>query len=845
MKKVLSLVLVMAMVLSSMSFAFAAPKFEDIADTDYAKAIETLVALGVVTGYEDGTFRPEKTITRAEMAKLMVELLGYGDLVTGSKSNFTDTQGHWADAWIALAAGKGLVVGTGDGKFTPDRTVSYDEAITMVVRALGYTDASNELKNMTWPTNFKVKAAELKLTKDVKLNSTGADRGGVAQLMYNALSATLVTVNSDGDVVKTTTTYENASGNVVTQYVELLSRLATLDTNFVVNPDHLDEDDKDYAGNLVDLAPYMYQSLKVYVNDDDEVVFIKENNTYTVTGTVTGVSGNEITLEDADGKEYTIDTDGDIIAFYNGEQSVIDAADYDEYLYRDGGTNKHAKITVIGTTTDKVVSGDTADKFVVVKATEGILVSSDYASGKSKINGEIGSIVLPEDSDGDVDLDAITVTGAVDDLEDISEGDVVIAYESLESPIIKLVVVRDTVEGTVTKTSSDSMTIYVDGTKYTLSRVANAVRYEDPIVVGDEGVFYLDDAGNVFAVDTDGEDLSDYAWILGKADGEFGTDFDGSVEKYPQIKMLTDEGDTVTYKVAGDIEFYDSDDDGTNDAYRMDGSAIFNDERDASVDDDDLLVANNGNNKIEFATEFTDNLTAGYKLVRYSLDSDGYIEELEFVETETEVIDLDDIDDITSDNVVVFNFDDEEVVSINLLEDNESHQVVYKGGKIVVIVTDKTDSADDIYGVIKSVNYVKNAKKDTVIEIVAFVNGEEVTYLSEKNISIGDPFVRTTTAAAFNFVFDGDEVEDIDPITGGDTWSTSGVATSVSSTRITIDGTTSKYFASNVAVYIYDESDDAITIGDVADLKEDCVTTLYIIDTTASSRVGIVVQVQP
>jgi hypothetical protein len=164
MKKVLSLVLVIAMVLSSFSFAFAA-NFEDV-EGDYEDAINTLVALGVVTGYEDGTFKPERVVTRAEMAKLIVEILGYGDLVAGSKSNFADTQGHWADPWIALAAGRGLVIGTGDGNFTPDRTVSYDEAITMIVRALGYSDNSNELAGMTWPTNFKVKARDSSLCSE-------------------------------------------------------------------------------------------------------------------------------------------------------------------------------------------------------------------------------------------------------------------------------------------------------------------------------------------------------------------------------------------------------------------------------------------------------------------------------------------------------------------------------------------------------------------------------------------------------------------------------------------------------------------------------------------------------
>jgi hypothetical protein len=130
---------------------------------------------------------------------------------------------------------------------------------------------------MTWPTNFKVKAAELGITKNVKLSADGADRGGVAILLYNALEAELVTVNTDGDVV--------FSGK------ELLSRLAELDEDYVK-----------YLLKRLILAiktmPAIWltwhhisiQSLKVYLNDDDEVVYIKDSNSLVVEGEVDEVT---------------------------------------------------------------------------------------------------------------------------------------------------------------------------------------------------------------------------------------------------------------------------------------------------------------------------------------------------------------------------------------------------------------------------------------------------------------------------------------------------------------------------------------------------------------------------
>jgi len=257
------------MILSSFSYAFAGT-FEDV-EGDYEEAINALAALGVVRGYEDGTFRPDNILTRAELAVLLVEALGYGDLVAGSSSNFSDTQNHWSNGYVGLASGMGLVLGYPDGTFKPDQPVSYDEAITMILRAVGYVDSA--LKG-TWPTNFKVKAIDLKLLDGVKMASAMADRGGVAQILYNALELDMMELGEENVLVK--------AGRL------FIDNIATPD-NITVQPKHVDPEHKDYLGDIVDLEPYMYQNLDVYLNDDDEVVYIKGSNSIVITGTVDSV----------------------------------------------------------------------------------------------------------------------------------------------------------------------------------------------------------------------------------------------------------------------------------------------------------------------------------------------------------------------------------------------------------------------------------------------------------------------------------------------------------------------------------------------------------------------------
>ena len=103
----------------------------------YNNAISTLVNGGILTGYADGTFKPNATITRAEFAVMAVRFQFDGDLDTlPDSSPFADVNGHWAEGYIALAVGLGYVQGYDDGTFRPNAPVTRAEVATMINNAL-------------------------------------------------------------------------------------------------------------------------------------------------------------------------------------------------------------------------------------------------------------------------------------------------------------------------------------------------------------------------------------------------------------------------------------------------------------------------------------------------------------------------------------------------------------------------------------------------------------------------------------------------------------------------------------------------------------------------------------
>lgn len=128
-------------------------KFTDVADSDwYNTAISTLANAGVLDGYTDGTFKPNDTITRAELIKIATS---FYDTTAGKSSEFSDIEAHWAEKFIEEAHKLGIVDGYGDGTFHPDQAVTRAEAMKIVNRTLERAPHKDYLLDsmIKWPDN--------------------------------------------------------------------------------------------------------------------------------------------------------------------------------------------------------------------------------------------------------------------------------------------------------------------------------------------------------------------------------------------------------------------------------------------------------------------------------------------------------------------------------------------------------------------------------------------------------------------------------------------------------------------------------------------------------------------
>ncbi len=174
------IMLTFCLVLALQSFAYADSSVEDIAS-------KNLVNLKIMQGYEDGSLRLQNKIKRSEFVTLIVKMLGYDqntDLDT-MELEFKDVSNKsWYTKYIKAAVHHKLVLGNSKNKFNPESNITYSEALTVLIRSLGYEDTLIG----KWPDNILAKSTELGLDKDLSLErNQQITRGEMAIIINNSL----------------------------------------------------------------------------------------------------------------------------------------------------------------------------------------------------------------------------------------------------------------------------------------------------------------------------------------------------------------------------------------------------------------------------------------------------------------------------------------------------------------------------------------------------------------------------------------------------------------------------------------------------------------------------------
>lgn len=190
-RKIISLLLALVLLVSVMPTALAAEgSFTDITDEATAQAAEILRQLGVVDGVGGGKFNPAGNLKRAEFCKMAIVMMGIEDLEPGYRNRtiFTDVSSkHWARGYINLAASgeEKFISGMGNGKFAPDEYITFAQAVTILVRLLGYSDSDT---NMQWPEGYLTLADSIGLTKEFDIAPNAAiTRAQAARLFAKML----------------------------------------------------------------------------------------------------------------------------------------------------------------------------------------------------------------------------------------------------------------------------------------------------------------------------------------------------------------------------------------------------------------------------------------------------------------------------------------------------------------------------------------------------------------------------------------------------------------------------------------------------------------------------------
>ena len=498
-KKVLSLVLCVAMLLSVMVMGTGAA-FTDQDEIQNAEAVDMTSALGIIDGYEDGSFQPAENIERGEAAKMISAMLNGGrdSVQETTESSYNDVLGSvdaWANKYIEYCTARGIVSGVGGDRFAPASDVTGTQLAKMLLVSLGY-DADKEAYQGTtmWSVNVNTDAVAAGLYAGIETIDMSAplSRDNAAQMIWNALQANTVVYLTDSTGAiefQRTTLLDKVYGAYTT--TGILTDISynhdtgvytyTIDANgiaFGSLEDNYRPDIETFTSS-VDYSGLFAQNVKVLANGDDEALMIRtDKGGVVVNATIGDIGGinthrNTITV---DGQKYTLDNEPNdpddlrnMTCYYNQYYNGADWDAYDQYAFvgidQDGGGDIDVLVvypfvvlrteTVLNDTfVAREIKGSDASLTVGPQEQDRGLIADVLFGGR---NQDIDVAPLS----AEIEYDDIALNGTVEE-----NGYVIVVPAEFTAQDIDTFTVLNIQSGVATSLSSRDETITFDSTVY-------------------------------------------------------------------------------------------------------------------------------------------------------------------------------------------------------------------------------------------------------------------------------------------------------------------------------------------------------------------------------------------
>ena len=551
-KRVLSLVMMVAMLCSVMLIGANAAGYDDFTDKDEIvnkTAVETLVELGVISGKEDGSyFAPQDNLTRAEAAKLVTVVLNGGTepvLSDPSYVSYYDTQGTWGSKYIEYVTALNIAAGDGQGYFKPDESLTATQLAKMLLVGMGYDAAFEGMVGGTWDSKIDALANQKDLYEGLPadfITSAPINRDNAALIIYNALSENLVRYESAGQDGGVGVQAIDRNVTVLNEFFQVSEVKAVAvandvfnlegNTKCITNKSTYDVIEVDnVAINMGDVTlPY---DLDNDVVGQSVILYVKNLGRTTAT-----VIGSAIVSED-----NTVATTS---------QAFKDATKLDDYLKGVNLTWDNATSAMslngaaaAGSTKAQVIAGasNPGVQFTFIdNDADGVV---DYAL---KTIYTLGKIAVYNTSSEELTLQGGTAIDFSDVIgyENFARNDYVLYVQF--GPTYTYLEAVETVTGTATSYNTSDKKLTVEGNAYAESALPNTSGLTDYAAgtdhLGNSYTFYLDQAGNIIAE-------SDYV----AGDRNYGLIIASNAEVSSlgnpsgQVRMLRADGQEVEYNV--------------------------------------------------------------------------------------------------------------------------------------------------------------------------------------------------------------------------------------------------------------------------------------------------------